>query len=186
MKEGQVNQIIHRHEYRAYPWEIEQLRLHFTLEDTAVIVRSQMQIQIKQGGEHTGGLELDGKDLETLELSIDGEVLEKSRFQIKGERMMINDVPARCVVSTLVRIRPAENTALEGLYQSGEFLLTQCEAEGFRKITWFPDRPDVMTRFEVTLEGSRVHYPVLLSNGNAVAEGQDGDRHWVQIGRAHV
>ncbi len=180
MKEGQVNQIIHRHEYRAYPWEIEQLRLHFTLEDTAVIVRSQMQIQIKQGGEHTGGLELDGKDLETLELSIDGEVLEKSRFQIKGERMMINDVPARCVVSTLVRIRPAENTALEGLYQSGEFLLTQCEAEGFRKITWFPDRPDVMTRFEVTLEGSRVHYPVLLSNGNAVAEGQDGDRHWVR------
>ena len=180
MKEGQANRIIRRHEYQAYPWEIEQLRLHFTLEDAAVIVHSEMQIQIKQGGEHTGGLELDGKDLETLELTIDGEVLEKSRFQIKGERMMINDVPARCVVSTRVRIRPAENTALEGLYQSGEFLLTQCEAEGFRKITWFPDRPDVMTRFEVTIEGSRVRYPVLLSNGNAVAEGQDGDRHWVR------
>ena len=80
-----------------------------------------------------------------------------------------------------VRIRPQDNTALEGLYPSGDFLMTQCEAEGFRKITYFPDRPDVMTRYDVMIVADRARYPALLSNGNLVATGEaDDGRHWAR------
>jgi aminopeptidase N len=95
--------------------------------------------------------------------------------------MVIFSCPQQCLISTEVRIRPQENTALDGLYPSGSFLLTQCEAEGFRKITYFPDRPDVMTRYDVTLIANRAHFPVLLCNGNALHSGEYADgRHWVR------
>jgi aminopeptidase N len=95
--------------------------------------------------------------------------------------MVIHEVPKAFTLSSEVRIHPHSNTALEGLYLSGRFLLTQCEAEGFRKITWFPDRPDVMTRYTVTIEADAGDYPVLLSNGNAVETGDAGNgRHWIR------
>ncbi len=88
---------------------------------------------------------------------------------------------ANSVLKTEVRIHPASNSALEGLYTSGAFLLTQCEAQGFRKITWFPDRPDVMTTYRVTLEADKSEFPVLLSNGNQENAGElPGGRHWVR------
>ncbi len=94
---------------------------------------------------------------------------------------MIPDAPGQCVIETEVRIYPSRNTALEGLYESGEFLLTQCEAEGFRSITYFPDRPDVMAKYDVTIDADRDLHPVLLSNGNLVDSGEAaGGRHWVR------
>ena len=109
----------------------------------------------------------------TIEESFGGEVPGRdAAVGVAGES-------ARLEIS--VRIRPQDNTALEGLYPSGDFLLTQCEAEGFRKITYFPDRPDVMTRYDVMIVADRARYPVLLSNGNLVATGAaDDGRHWAR------
>jgi aminopeptidase N len=106
--------------------------------------------------------------------------LPDSGFSVNSDKLLIHGVPEICSLEIEVLIKPQENTALVGLYPSGDFLLTQCEAEGFRKITYFPDRPDVMTRYEVTIVADKQRYPVLLSNGNAVDSGEFADgRHWV-------
>jgi aminopeptidase N len=101
-------------------------------------------------------------------------------YSLTVDKLIIHNAPESCVLTIEVLTKPKENTTLDGLYPSGDFLLTQCEAEGFRKITYFPDRPDVMTRFEVTITADAKRYPVLLSNGNAVNSGELEDgRHWV-------
>src|SRR5207248_3070554 len=90
-------------------------------------------------------------------------------------------VPSTFELETQVIAKPQENTSLEGLYKSGPMFCTQCEAEGFRKITYFIDRPDVMARFTTTIEADKVRYPVLLSNGNLVEIGElPGNRHWAR------
>ncbi len=179
MKEGMAGKAINRKDYKPYPWHIQSLDLHFDIREDGTRVKSEMQVRRKEGMPDTT-LQLDGRDLETLYIRIDGEVLGPDRYHVSGESMSIDQVPHECVLSIEVLIHPTQNTALEGLYQSGDFLLTQCEAEGFRTITWFPDRPDVMTRFDVTIEGDQLRYPVLLSNGNAVGSGASGQRHWVR------
>jgi aminopeptidase N len=119
--------------------------------------------------------------MELVSVALDGRVLGGEDYSCDSSKLVIHDAPARCKLEIEVRIKPHENTALEGLYPSGNFLLTQCEAEGFRNITYFPDRPDVMTRFEVTIVADKQRYPVLLSNGNAVDSGDlPGGRHWVR------
>jgi aminopeptidase N len=181
MKKGVSSKAIYRKDYSAYPWEIGQLDLRFSIGDSKTRVIARMNLQNRTPGAGESELELDGKGLELRSISIDGEQLDASRYEVSGETMTINRVPDQCVLETEVDIRPAENTALEGLYQAGDFLLTQCEAEGFRAITWFPDRPDVMTRYTVTIEADAQTYPVLLSNGNAVESGEaDNGRHWVK------
>jgi aminopeptidase N len=112
---------------------------------------------------------------------MDGVVLAPGEYALNADKLIIHNAPECCALTIEVLIKPHENTALEGLYPSGDFLLTQCEAEGFRKITYFPDRPDVMTQFEVTISADRSRYPVLLSNGNLVDSGtMDDGRHWVR------
>ncbi len=86
---------------------------------------------------------------------MDGKVLAPGDYSLHADKLIIHNAPDSCALTIEVLIKPQENTALEGLYPSGEFLLTQCEAEGFSKITYFPDRPDVMTRFEVTITADR-------------------------------
>jgi aminopeptidase N len=180
MKQGSANTVTYRKDYRSYPWRVDYLKLHFFIGEEGTIVRSEMALQRQPGEDADCALTLDGRDLETLSMRVDGEELPADHRRVTGEAMEIVGLPDQFVLTTEVRIHPQRNTALEGLYQSGAFLLTQCEAEGFRTITWFPDRPDVMTRFEVTVEADRIRYPVLLSNGNAVAQGQEADRHWVR------
>jgi len=181
MKKGVSSRAVYRRDYTAFPWRVRQLDLQFDIGDSLTGVRAALDLEIGRPGAGAQPLELNGKDLELVAISIDGRELEAHEYEISGETMRVADVPERCRLETEVRIRPAENTALEGLYQSGAFLLTQCEAEGFRKITWFPDRPDVMSRYTVTIEADRARYPVLLSNGNAVASGEAGQgRHWVR------
>ncbi len=178
MKKGQPRQAIHREDYRPYPWRLDGVRLAFDIRDDHTEVRAELDLHAESG--EAGPLELKGCTLETVSLTVGEEVLGEERYTIEGETLVIDDVPANCTLVTVVRIRPSENAALEGLYQSGDFLLTQCEPEGFRKITWFPDRPDVMTRFTVRMEADAARFPVLLSNGNLVDEGlAEGGRHWV-------
>jgi aminopeptidase N len=177
MKEGQPQQAVYRKDYTPYPWILEQVELHFDIHEDHTEVRSELAFRSRDGA--GGELLLHGTGLELLSISLEGEPLGPDDYRQQGESLLIPDAPGRCRVRTVVRIRPQENSALEGLYASGDFLLTQCEPEGFRKITWFPDRPDVMAPYTVTIEADRERYPVLLSNGNLVGEGAaDRARHW--------
>ena len=122
---------------------------------------------------------LDGQELELLGLALDGEALGSNRYQVGDDHLIVHDVPAAFTLETTVRIQPERNTALEGLYVSNGIFCTQCEPEGFRKITYFPDRPDVMARYRVRIEADRAAYPVLLANGNLIESGAlAGGRHF--------
>jgi len=168
---------IKRLDYQPPTWWIDHVDLDFRLD--AGRTRVTGRLQVRRDAEIEAPLELSGAGLKTLRIEVDGRELGEHEYRIQGERLRIEGVPERATVLTEVEISPAANTALEGLYQSGNSLLTQCEAEGFRKITWFGDRPDIMASWRVRLEADRAQYPVLLSNGNRVDSGSlDGGRHF--------
>lgn len=155
-------------DWRPFPYRIEETRLEFDLAPRTTRVRSQILFQRTGAGEGDGDLVLDGAGLRTLSLAVDGRPLPLDRIERDGRRLILPaaDLPERFTFSAEVEINPEANTALEGLYLSGGMFCTQCEAEGFRHITWYPDRPDVMAPFHVTINSDR---PVLLSNGNPVS-----------------
>jgi aminopeptidase N len=166
-----------RQEYRPPAWWVDHVELDFDLDaaETRVVSR----ISVRRNPEvESEPLTLSGASLDTRRVEIDGESVP---FEERSgdEALVVENVPDRAVVTVEVLIHPDRNTALEGLYRSGAMLLTQCEAEGFRKITWFPDRPDVMATYRVRLAGDRQRFPVLLSNGNCVETGElDDGRHF--------
>ena len=181
MKEGTARKAIYRKDYMAYPWDVMQLDLHFDIGAETTTVRAEMEFRLKDGTSTTQDIVLNGSDLQLISMTLNGRVLGADDYVIKGETLTIPEAPQKSVLKTEVRIHPASNSALEGLYLSGEFLLTQCEAQGFRKITWFPDRPDVMTTYRVTLEADKSGFPVLLSNGNQLDAGEaPGNKHWIR------
>jgi len=186
MNNGVVAKAIHRADYRPYPWSLEHARLRFEIGDPATRVQAELDFRRRPSGRGVDELEacdiiLDGQELQLVSLALDGRNLSAEEFSVSADRLVVHDAPESCRLAVEVLIFPQQNTALEGLYQSGQFLLTQCEAEGFRKICYFPDRPDVLTRYEVTVVADRERYPVLLSNGNAVKSGELEDgRHWVR------
>ena len=123
-------------------------------------------------------LVLDGDELETLSVAVDGQ---KWAFSETPSSLTLNDLPDSFTLHTVVRINPDKNTRLSGLYRSKDGYFTQCEAQGFRRITWFLDRPDVMSTYTVTLHADKAAFPVLLANGNPVASGDEGGgRHWAK------
>ncbi|MFN4342322.1 MAG: aminopeptidase N [Azonexus sp.] len=123
-------------------------------------------------------LVLDGEELDTLSVTVDGENWPQSETPTS---LTLADLPDTCTLQTVVRIDPDKNTRLSGLYRSKDGYFTQCEAQGFRRITWFLDRPDVMSTYTVTLHADREKFPVLLANGNPVASGDEPDgRHWAK------
>ncbi len=181
MKEGIAGKAIYRKDYTVYPWNVHQLDLHFDIGAETTIVRAQMEFQLKSGVSARQDIVLHGDDLQLVSISLNDRELGENDYCIEGETLTIPEAPPQSVIKTEVRIHPAKNFAFEGLYLSGEFLLTQCEAQGFRKITWFPDRPDVMTTYSVTLEAEKSGFPVLLSNGNLADSGDlPGGRHWAR------
>ena len=181
MNEGIAGKTIYRKDYTAYPWDIGQLDLHFDIGLETTVVRAEMEFQLADGSSAPQDIVLNGSDLELVSMTLNGRALTADDYVVEGETLTIPDAPQKSVLKTEVIIHPASNSALEGLYLSGEFLLTQCEAQGFRKITWFPDRPDVMTTYCVTLEADKSEFPVLLSNGNQADAGKLPDgRHWVR------
>jgi len=180
MKETIAGEAIYRKNYTAYPWDVKHLDLHVDVGRETTVVRAEMEFQKSDTTSAPQDIVLNGSDLELVSIAINGRALTTEDYTIEGENLIIPDAPETSVLQTEVTIHPASNSALEGLYVSGEFLLTQCEAEGFRKITWFPDRPDVMTTYRVTLEADKSEFPVLLSNGNQTGTGElPGGRHWV-------
>ena len=180
MSTNTAAKVVLRKDYAPYPWILSNVSLRFEIAEDETRVLSTLEFIPNPAARPSGSIELDGQDMELVSLALNGRKLEKEEFKTTGKKLLVEAAagPARLDIEVL--IRPGENTALEGLYQSGDFLLTQCEAEGFRKITYFPDRPDVMTVFDVTVVADRERYPVLLSNGNAVDSGELEDgRHWV-------
>ena len=154
---------------------VDEVVLDFDLDPAATIVRSTLKLRRQA----PGPLVLDGKALELLSVKLGDEVLGDNRYTVDEKTLAIHDVPAEFTLETRVKIRPDSNTELSGLYMSGTGFFTQCEPEGFRKITYFPDRPDVMARYKVTMRADKTAYPVLLSNGNKIASGEEGGKAWV-------
>ncbi|PKO59092.1 MAG: aminopeptidase N, partial [Betaproteobacteria bacterium HGW-Betaproteobacteria-19] len=171
---------IQRADYRPLPWTVERIDLHFRLDPTATIVTSRMEcVRNPAGGD--GPIKLWGEGLERLSLTVDGKVPEAGSLRETGDVLEIGVAAERVLLEVVTQVNPQANTTLSGLYQSNGGFFTQCEAEGFRRITYFPDRPDVMARYTVTLEADRSACPVLLSNGNLLEQGELPDgRHFAK------
>ena len=180
MKEGQPR-TIHLKDYEAPAFTIDETRLHFDIHEDYCDVTSTLMMR-RRDGDESSPLMLNGDvGLDTRQIAVDGQLLSSNEYQLTDDSLTIPDLPDAFELTTNVRIKPSENTALEGPYRSGDMFSTQCEAEGFRRITWYLDRPDAMSMFTTTVEADKSAYPVLLSNGNDVARGEsdDGERHWV-------
>ena len=159
-------------DYRPAPFLIAHTQLRLQLFADHALVEAELQLQPNPVAT-AGPLELQGVDLELLELEIDGQPLPAEAWALESGRLLLNDLPAQPLrLRTLVRIEPHTNTSLEGLYVSGGMFTTQCEAVGFRRITFHPDRPDLLSRFRVRIEADRASCPVLLSNGNCIETGE--------------
>ena len=178
--------VIRLADYRPPAWSVEHVALEFDLGIDRTEVAATLDL-VRQADEP---IRLNGEGLELLSLGVDGRMLAEGEYILADGVLEIAIDTDRCTVTTRVAVRPAENTAFEGLYLSGSrdrgFLLTQCEAEGFRHITFFPDRPDVLSRYTVTLRAERERFPVLLAGGNPEGEGMLPDgRHWARFVDPH-
>ena len=173
----QQPQAKYRHDYRAPEYLISDIDLTFDLDATKTVVTAVSQVT--RHSATAVPLRLDGEDLTLVSLHINDEPW--SDYKEEGNQLVIDNLPERFTLRIVNEISPSANTALEGLYQSGVALCTQCEAEGFRHITWYLDRPDVLARFTTKIIADKTRYPFLLSNGNRVGEGElENGRHWVQ------
>ncbi len=170
-------------DYLPPAWLIDTIDLHVAIFDGYTEVRSRLACR-RNAAAFASPLVLDGEALRLLDVTLDGEALDVARYTYADDRLTIADPPSdACVLETVVRLDPDHNTRLSGLYRSRDGYFTQCEAEGFRRITFFPDRPDVMAKFSCTVEADRARFPQLLSNGNPVAAGvcaDDATRHWAR------
>ncbi len=169
----------HLKDYQPPSFEITNTRLEFHLDESRTRVVSSLQLQ-RITSDKSAELVLDGIELELIELRLDGSLLQSAEYNVASETLTIKSVPDRFELSCEVAIDPAANTRLEGLYLSNGNFCTQCEAEGFRYITYYLDRPDVMSIFSTEIHALKSVYPMLLSNGNRVDGGEDGERHWVR------
>ncbi len=155
---------IHRRDYQAFPYLLPRTQLFFDLD--AERTRVHAILEFERVGDAALPLVLNGEQLTLESLLLNGQALTTNDYQLTTETLTLNPDSARFTLEITAFCGPQANTALMGLYVSGDSLFTQCEAEGFRRITWFPDRPDVMSRYTVTLRADKSRYPVLLSNGN--------------------
>ncbi len=158
---------VYLRDYKPPDFHIDQVELHFDLGEEFTLVRSLLFMRRNSDAE-SGALRLHGEQLELVSLKLDEEVLGCDAYAQDDEGLTIFELPEQFVLESTVRIFPQKNTALEGLYQSGAMFCTQCEAEGFRRITWYLDRPDIMACFTTSITAEKVQYPVLLSNGNPI------------------
>jgi len=159
---------------------IETVDLNVELFEDHARVRSRLSLRRNPGAADPGApLVLDAEELEFESAALDGRELAAGDYSLDDAHLTIAKAPARFALETSCSVRPRENTTLMGLYAAESGFFTQCEAEGFRRITYFIDRPDVMAKYTVTIHAEREKYPVLLSNGNLVAQGDEpGGRHW--------
>jgi aminopeptidase N len=170
------------HDYRPPEFLIDRVDLRFELDPERTSVEARLKLRRNPAATRgDGSLRLHGEQLDLEQVAINDRPLTPADYRVDAESLTLLRVPDRFGLMTRVRIHPNLNTALEGLYQSGDMLCTQCEAEGFRRITYFLDRPDVMACYGTTLVADRRRFPVLLSNGNRVeARDLPDGRHLVR------
>lgn len=184
MKEAQP-QTTHLSDYQPSAWLVDNLYLTFELSDESTLVTTKTQFirhQIDNESEQNQSeLRLDGENLELLGIKLDGEILDNESYQVTDTQLILNKghdqqpLADQFELETTVRIYPQQNTSLNGLYQSSGNYCTQCEAQGFRQITYYLDRPDVMTTFTTRIIAEKAKNPVLLSNGNLLEQGDLND-----------
>ncbi|WP_318837023.1 aminopeptidase N [Providencia sp. PROV073] len=173
----QLRQAKYRQDYQAPDYTITEIDLDFNLDPVKTVVTAISKV--KRLNSQSSTLELNGEDLSLVSIEVDGKAW-KNYKESEG-KLIIESLPESFTLRIVNEISPEKNTALEGLYVSGEALCTQCEAEGFRHITYYQDRPDVLARYTTTITADKSRYPYLLSNGNRIAEGELEDgRHWVK------
>ena len=169
--------VTRRADYRPPAWLVPTIDLAFDLDPVETRVRATLTVTCN--GAHAEPLRLDGAGQEPLSVSIDG--VPSGDWRLEGETLVIPLAGTTHTIETEVAIHPEVNTQLMGLYASNGILCTQCEAEGFRRITYFPDRPDVLSVYRVRMVADAVRYPVLLANGDPIARGEGDDgRHWAE------
>jgi len=172
--------VIHLKDYQAPDYLIDETHLTFELYEDRTLVHAQLVMRRNPDrGKSLPPLVLNGQDMELQSLSLNDRPLGPGDYQIGEDSLTLQPDSAEFTIDSSVIIHPESNTALEGLYKSGRMFCTQCEAEGFRKITYYLDRPDVMSKFTTTVSAEQHAYPILLSNGNPIASGSEDDgRHW--------
>ena len=173
-------QTIYLKDYKVSPFLIETTDLVFDLGDEQTCVTTRLAVRRNPASkEQSNSLELNSKgDVQLQWIEIDGQRLNDSDYTLSDNMLILRNLPASCVITTEVLIQPQLNTSMMGLYRSRTMFCTQCEAEGFRRITYFPDRPDIMSIFTVKIVADKTNYPILLSNGNAIERADlEGGRH---------
>lgn len=170
----QADQTIYLKDYQKPSFLVESINLNIQVYDEHTIVDSTLVMKRQTAGE----LVLLGRDLELKSVQLNGQTLSAEQYHLDTEQLVITDAPDEVIVQTQVIIHPESNTQLEGLYKAGDLFVTQNEPEGFRKITFYPDRPDVLAEFTTRVEADK-KYPVLLANGNLLETGEAGEgRHF--------
>jgi aminopeptidase N len=173
---------IHLTDYQPPVFLVDRVRLNVDLRERATRVTAELAVRRNPAapGALGAALRLNGEQLALKRVELDGRILDPTEYAVDDESLTVHAVPDAFTLQTEVEVVPEDNAALEGLYTSGSMYCTQCEAEGFRRITYYPDRPDVMARFTTTVVADKARCPVLLSNGNPIAAGDlDGGRHFV-------
>ncbi len=175
-----AHRTVYRKGYTAPDYTVDSIDLRFDLGDESTVVTSRLELRRRDAAQQGAcPLVLSGKNLILQGLKLDGMPLHQDRYSVTDELLTIHEVPPEFTLEVTTELRPQDNSSLEGLYRSAGMFCTQCEAEGFRAITWYPDRPDVLTFFTTTIVAERERYPVLLSNGNLRERGDLPDgRHF--------
>ena len=167
---------IHRKDYRPPDWLVPEIRLELDVDPDRTRVIS--TLKVTRNGDHERQLRLAGEGLEPLGVRVDGK---DAAWTMDAGTLVIELASSEAVIETDVELSPAANSKLMGLYASGGILCTQCESEGFRRITFHPDRPDVLSRYSVRMIADKARFPILLANGNLMASGDaDDGRHWAE------
>jgi aminopeptidase N len=169
--------IIRREDYTPPDWLVPDITLDFDLSASKTVVSA--KLSVTRNGDHARSVILDGDGIVPRSVAVDGVPI--NDWRMDGDKLIIDLSGNSATIETEVELAPEQNTKLMGLYASGGLLCTQCEAEGFRRITFFPDRPDVLSRYSVKMTADKAAFPVLLANGDNIANGDLPDgRHWAQ------
>ena len=170
--------MIRREDYRPYPWLVPTTHLDFRLGLEATTVTATLTVERNSAAEASHELRLDGDSLTAQSVTVDGAPAD---WRMDGPDLVLTLPGARHTVAIVTTIDPSANTQLMGLYASNGMLCTQCESEGFRRITFFPDRPDVLSTYAVRMEADKAAFPILMCNGNRTAAGENADgTHWAE------
>ena len=162
-------------DYTPLNFEIKRVYLDFDLQPTATVVRSKLILSRRA----PGPLVLDGEDIQLKSVAVDGKALKRSDYKLTQATLEIPGLPDSCELEIETVCDPSANSTLMGLYVSSGRFCTQCEAEGYRRMTYYPDRPDVLSVFTVQIRADKKAYPYLLANGNCVEQGDlEGGRHF--------